>query len=101
MYQPKLISLLLVSVLTGPIWALTTSDPAVALSRQFDYIIVGGSSHEIYTAIAFSEFCITAGTAGLTLANRLTANPSVSVLVIEAGVTYVSCVLYSFVPPIN
>ncbi|KAF3045976.1 hypothetical protein E8E12_009610 [Didymella heteroderae] len=42
---------------------LATCDPSI----KFDYVIVGG------------------GTAGLVLANRLSANPSVTVAVIEAG----------------
>ena len=48
---------------------LAAGTPLVATASllAFDYVIVGG------------------GTAGLTLANRLSANPSVSVAVIEAG----------------
>ncbi|KAK4663015.1 hypothetical protein QC763_601080 [Podospora pseudopauciseta] len=40
------------------------------ISKEFDYVIVGG------------------GTAGLTLANRLSENPSISVAVVEAGSFY-------------
>ncbi|KAF5317981.1 hypothetical protein D9619_012071 [Psilocybe cf. subviscida] len=79
MYMRSFLSLLLASVVGGPAWALTTSDPSVAFSQKFDYIIVG------------------AGTAGLTLANRLTANPSVSVLVVEAGVRHVFRIFYPIV----
>lgn len=39
-------------------------------SKTFDYVVVGG------------------GTAGLTIANRLSENPSVEVAVIEAGTFY-------------
>ncbi|KAK0672491.1 putative GMC oxidoreductase [Cercophora samala] len=40
------------------------------ISKEFDYVIVGG------------------GTAGLTLANRLSKDPSISVAVVEAGSFY-------------
>lgn len=40
------------------------------ISKEFDYVIVGG------------------GTAGLTLANRLSEDPSISVAVVEAGSFY-------------
>ncbi|KAL8698281.1 MAG: hypothetical protein Q9224_001918 [Gallowayella concinna] len=45
----------------------TVIQSASALKKQYDYVIVGG------------------GTSGLTVANRLTTDPSVSVLVIEYG----------------
>jgi choline dehydrogenase len=61
--------LLLVLSSSTPAWAVSRarSSPYDNLGRTFDYVIVGG------------------GTAGLTVANRLTEDPSVSVAVIEAG----------------
>ena len=47
--------------------ASVTSDVSLAANKTFDYIIVGG------------------GTAGLALANRLSEDADISVLVIEAG----------------
>ncbi|CAD6911302.1 unnamed protein product [Tilletia controversa] len=47
--------------------SVITTDPAVATGQVWDYVIVGG------------------GLAGLTVANRLTENSGISVLVIEAG----------------
>jgi choline dehydrogenase len=44
-----------------------TNDPTVAANKTFDYIVVG------------------AGLAGTTVAARLTENPAISVLLIEAG----------------
>ncbi|KAJ8109790.1 hypothetical protein OPT61_g7202 [Boeremia exigua] len=48
---------------------LATCDPANNATTDFDYVIIGG------------------GTAGLALANRLSANPATTVAVIEAGDT--------------
>ena len=49
---------------------LGDSAGVLGLGATFDYVIVGG------------------GTAGLTLANRLSANPNISVAVVEAGSFY-------------
>ncbi|KAI0442805.1 hypothetical protein F4803DRAFT_562101 [Xylaria telfairii] len=53
-----------------PVWAAVVPQKSINHSASFDYVIVGG------------------GTAGLTLANRLSENAFVTVAVIEAG-TYV------------
>ncbi|TFK37176.1 hypothetical protein BDQ12DRAFT_724342 [Crucibulum laeve] len=46
---------------------IITNDGVTVANQLFDYVVVGG------------------GTAGLTIANRLTENPQITVLVIEAG----------------
>jgi len=66
--RPKLLLLALSSC--GPVRVVSQARSSLSyqsLDRTFDYVIVGG------------------GTAGLTVANRLTEDPSVSVAVIEAG----------------
>lgn len=50
-----------------PVWAAIVPQGGIHHSTSFDYVIVGG------------------GTAGLTLANRLSENPFVTVAVVEAG----------------
>ena len=60
------LALLYLSILSGT-GAIVTTDVSLAADKTFDYIIVGG------------------GTAGLTVAGRLTEDANISVLVIEAG----------------
>ncbi|KAF8992616.1 hypothetical protein BDQ17DRAFT_1369331 [Cyathus striatus] len=64
----KLLHLSLLTLGITSVHSLTiTDDPASILNHTFDYIIVGG------------------GSAGLTIANRLTEDKQTTVLVIEAG----------------
>lgn len=63
--RPKLLSLALYSY--NSVWAFGGNWSSPPRGRSFDYVIVGG------------------GTAGLTVANRLSEDISVSVAIIEAG----------------
>lgn len=62
---------------------------------SYDFIIVGGKHPDIDQCIYTHTIKMTGGTAGNVVANRLTENPNVSVLVLEAGV---SCVNPSSIP---
>lgn len=48
-------------------WAIVTSDRSQAVNKTFDYIIVGG------------------GLTGITLASRLSEDPSLQILLVEVG----------------
>lgn len=53
--------------------------------KDFDYIVIGGMSDR--DCFEHPLICYVGGTAGNVIANRLTENAAVSVLVLEAGGT--------------
>lgn len=69
-------------------WPLTSSYPEVdinSLYEEYDFIVVGESVSHRHCLVISSYKCPGGGTSGCVLANRLSADPSKSVLVIERG----------------
>jgi len=52
---------------------------------KYDFIVVGGELHCVHNRSTTQNHVCLGGTAGNTIANRLTENENVSVLVLEAG----------------
>lgn len=88
MKSSHLQSLLATSALIiSPSLAATLMEPSQLKVLTYDYVIVGGMYLHLDCTLAdITDIFYVAGNAGLVIANRLTENPGVTVLVLEAGV---------------
>jgi hypothetical protein len=80
MFAPALTILLFFS---GVAFCKLYENVADLPSLHYDFVIVGGMSISLTFVLKIEP--ISGGTAGNVVASRLTENPSVSVLVLEAG----------------
>ena len=53
--------------------------------RAYDYVIIGGGTGYVHSTTFSHDILLTTRSRGLTVASRLSEDPSVSVAVIEAG----------------
>lgn len=77
---------LVLGLITHSAVAMVIRNLDAVVSQPFDFIVVGGQlfwSDCIRPLLTFSE--IPGGAGGSVIANRLTENPDVSVLLVEAG----------------
>lgn len=90
--------LALTALIAPTLWRLTEAalytDPSLLPQLRYDFIIVGGKPFhpQARRRLLIPVLC-TAGTAGNVLANRLSENAAYTVLVVEAGGSYVSFLL--------
>jgi len=75
-------------ITTSSTFGVLLEKPQDLSKADYDFIIVGGMYQTPYIETVHSGM-LPGGTAGAVIANRLTENPNVSVLVLEAGNAYV------------
>jgi hypothetical protein len=76
-------ALTILSFFSGVGFCKLYEDVADLPSLDYDFVIIGGMSISLTLVLKIKP--ISGGTAGNVVASRLTENPSVSVLVLEAG----------------
>lgn len=98
-YPTSLIMAALVALLLG--FALVPGNALTLPTGTYDYVVVGGGTWHIYTmsCMTFSDFVFRdIGTAGATLAARISEDPSVTVALLEAGDATLEVNPLAFIP---
>ena len=85
-------SLLLLAVAVAQAYGAIYNDVSQLPTHEYDYIIVGGTLPRLHhePKRRTHTWSLLGGTAGNVVANRLTENPKVNVLVLEAGGRWVA-----------